>query len=209
MANGTTKSAARRAKRKKPAAKTVPKRNTPQKKAAAKRGTSKWVKVGQSGIHNNGLFAIRDIPEDTRIIEYVGDKITKAESERRANAQDEKGRATGDGTVYIFTLNSRYDIDGNVPWNFARNANHSCDPNAHTDIVKGRVWLIASRDIKKGEEVVYDYGFDMSHWEDHPCLCGAKRCLGYIVGEEFRAKMKRKIKARRKKEKKARKKAGK
>ena len=166
-----------------------------KKAAAKKRGTSEWAETGQSGIHNNGLFAIRDIPEDTKIIEYVGDKITKAESERRANLQDEKGRSTGDGTVYIFTLNDRYDLDGKVPWNIAKNANHSCDPNAHTDVKKGRIWLIASRDIKKGEEIVYDYGFDIDSWEDHPCRCGAKRCLGYIVGDEFRAKFKKVLKA--------------
>ena len=172
--------------------------------AAGKRGTSEMVEVRSSGIHNRGLFARCDIPEDARIIEYVGEKITKAESERRANLQDEKGRATGGGTVYIFTLNSRYDIDGNVPWNDARFANHSCDPNAYTDIVKGRIWLMAARDIRKGEEIVYDYGFDLSCWEDHPCRCGAKRCLGYMVGEEYRAKLRRKLRDRRKKKRAAR-----
>lgn len=166
------------------------------KKLLEERRGSTWAEAGASGIHQNGLFASRDIPEDTRIIEYIGDKITKAESERRANLQDEEGRSSGDGVVYIFTLNDRYDIDGNVDDNHARFANHSCDPNAYTDIIDGRVWLRAAREIEKGEEIVYDYGFDLSCWEDHPCLCGAKRCLGYIVGEEFRPEMKRKLKAK-------------
>jgi SET domain-containing protein len=169
-------------------------------------GGTEWVGVARSGIHNNGLFAKKDIPKGTKMIEYVGEKIIKAESERRGNEQDELGRPTGDGTVYVFTLNDRYDIDGAVDWNDAKNANHSCEPNASTDIQKGRIWLIADRKIRKGEEIVYDYGFDLSYWRDHPCLCGSKKCVGYIVGEEYRDKLKKKIKAwekkRAKKEKK-------
>lgn len=161
----------------------------------------KWVEVRKSGIHGSGLFAKRRIPKGTRIMEYVGDKITKAESERRSDLQYEQGRASGDGTVYVFILNDRYDIDGNVPGNDAKYANHSCDPNAYTEIVKNRVWMIAEREIRKGEEIVYDYQFDLSYWEQHPCRCGAKRCLGYIVGEDFRNKLKRKLAARERKKK--------
>jgi uncharacterized protein len=163
-------------------------------------GGSEWVGVGRSGIHQNGLFAKKDIPKGTKMIEYVGDKIIKAESERRGNEQDELGRPKGDGTVYVFTLNNRYDIDGAVEWNEAKNANHSCAPNAATDILKGRIWLIAERKIKKGEEITYDYGFDLNYWRDHPCRCGTKKCVGYIVGEEYRAELKKKIKAWEKKQ---------
>lgn len=171
-----------------------------KKEKQAVQAGSEWVGVGQSGIHQNGLFAKRDIPKGTRMIEYVGDKITKTESERRGNVQDAEGRPMGDGTVYIFTLNNRYDIDGAVSWNDAKNANHSCEPNAATDIIKGRIWLVSERAIKKGEEIVYDYGFDLSHWRDHPCLCGSKTCIGYIVGDEYREKLQKKIKAWEKKQ---------
>jgi len=157
---------------------------------------SKWAEVRESGIHQKGLFARRDIPVNTRIIEYIGEKIIKTESERRRDEQDEKGRSTGDGTVYVFIVNSRYDIDGNVQGNAAKYANHSCNPNACTDVRKGRVWLRAARDIAKDEEIVYDYGFDLDFWEVNPCRCGAENCVGYIVAEEHRVKLKRKIKAR-------------
>jgi SET domain-containing protein len=168
-------------------------------KSAKSAVKSEWAKVKSSGIHNKGLFAKRDIPEGTRIIEYVGEKLTTAESERRGVEQDELARETGGGTVYMFTLNSRFTIDGNVSWNTAKYANHGCDPNAETDVIKGRIWLIALHDIKKGEEIVYDYSFDIEYCKDYPCLCGAKNCAGYIVGWEFRAKLKRKLKAERKK----------
>jgi SET domain-containing protein len=164
------------------------------------KGGTEWVGVASSGIHNNGLFAKKDIPKGTKMIEYVGDKIIKAESERRGNEQDEQGRPVGNGTVYVFTLNDRYDIDGAVDWNDAKNANHSCDPNAETDIIKGHIWLMSDRKIKAGEEIVYDYGFDLSYWRDHPCLCGSKNCVGYIVGDEYRDKLKKKIKSWKKKQ---------
>ena len=176
------------------------------KKGPSKKAPNKWVKVTGSGIHQKGLFAKRKIPTGTRFIEYVGEKITKKESERRGHEHDDEGRPTGDGTVYIFTLNSRYDIDGAVSWNKAKYANHSCEPNAYVEIKKNHIWIIAERDIKNGEEITYDYNFDIEHYEDHPCRCGAKHCAGYIVGEEFRKKLKRRLKA---KKSRAKKKAGK
>ncbi len=160
--------------------------------------SSEWVEIRNSKIHQRGLFAKKDIPEGTRIIQYVGDKITKAESERRGVVHHEKGMIRGDGTVYIFTLNDRYDIDGDVPWNDARFANHSCDPNAHSDIFDHSIWLIADRDIEKNEEIVYDYNFDAASYKEHPCRCGSEKCLGYMVGAEYRSKLKKLLKTREK-----------
>ncbi|MEM7146743.1 MAG: SET domain-containing protein-lysine N-methyltransferase [Verrucomicrobiota bacterium] len=188
------------------------------KKGTKKKGKSKaeklrekleWVAVKRSGIHARGLFAKKAIPEGTRVIEYIGPKITKAESERRGHEQDAIGRDTGEGMVYIFTLNKRHDIDGNVEWNWARLANHSCDPNCTTDVIRGRIWLIADRSIEKGEEIVYDYNFDLDYYEEHPCLCGTDNCCGYIVGETYRDKLAKLIKKKKKKAKKKAKKRGK
>jgi SET domain-containing protein len=81
--------------------------------------------VKNSRIHGRGVFAKCDIPKGTRIIEYVGEKITKAESDRRAEKFLEKAKKKGSGAVYIFQLNQRYDIDGNVTWNPARLINHA------------------------------------------------------------------------------------
>jgi SET domain-containing protein len=164
------------------------------KEKGKKSSELEWCVVKRSGIHQKGLFAKKDIPEGTRVIEYVGEKVTKAEGERRGQVQDAKGREVGEGTVYIFTLNKRHDIDGNVPWNPARLANHSCDPNCTTDVIRGHIWLIADRDIEKGDEIVYDYNFDLEYYEEHPCLCGAKKCCGYMVGEEYRPKLKKLLK---------------
>lgn len=145
--------------------------------------------VRQSGIHQRGLFARRSIPKGARVIEYIGDRVIKPESERRSNEQMERATKTGEGGVYVFTLNDRYDIDGSIAGNIARFANHSCDPNCETDIIDDRIWVIATRDIRKGEEIVYNYNFDLDHYEDHPCRCGAKNCVGFIVGEEHWPKL--------------------
>jgi hypothetical protein len=102
---------------------------------------------------------------------------------------------TVDGGVYIFELNKRYDIDGNVPWNTARLINHSCDPNCETDIIKGKIWIIAAEDIKKGEELTYDYAFAFDEdYDEHTCKCGAKKCIGYIVSQDDWAKLRRRLK---------------
>lgn len=170
--------------------------------------TSPYIIVKNSKVHGKGVFARKNIPEGTKVIEYVGEKLTKAQSDKRSDEQLEKAKH-GDGAVYIFELNKRYDIDGNVPWNTARLINHSCDPNCETDIVKGHIWIIALRDIKKSEELSYDYNFDIDDYEEHPCRCGSKNCVGYIVGEDHWPKLKRRLakkKAKKTKTKKAKKK---
>lgn len=147
----------------------------------------------RSSIHNAGLFAGEDIAKGTRIIEYVGEKISGKEADRRIDAQyDNHRKDKVNGAVYMFELNLRYWIDGNVPYNTARHINHSCSPNAETDIIRGRIWIIAIKDIKKGEEITYNYGYDLNEdFKNHPCHCGASNCVGYIVNEDFWPKLHR------------------
>jgi SET domain-containing protein len=139
------------------------------------------VRLARSGLHGYGLFARTDLARGARIIEYVGELITKAEADRRDDQRLARLAAGGDGCVYIYELNQRHDIDGRVPWNLARRINHSCDPNCETQVVRGRIWIVALRDIPAGEELTYDYRFDFTEWRDHPCRCGAPGCVGYIV----------------------------
>lgn len=148
-----------------------------------KRGQSELCEVRGSAIHGRGVYATSFIPKETRIIEYVGEMIGKDESEKRANAQHAKSIETGDAAVYIFTLTKNYDIDGNVPWNTARLINHSCNPNCEAWIVGRRIFIYSLQDINPGDELTFDYGFDVDCYEDHPCRCGKDGCIGYIVGQ--------------------------
>lgn len=155
--------------------------------------SNEFIVVGGSKIHKNGVFAKKDIPKGTKIIEYVGEKITKAEADKRINKQYEKAEKNGDGSVYIFELNKKYDIDGNVDYNPAKFINHSCSPNSETEIIRGHIWIIAIKDIKKGEEITFDYGFNTEGYEDFPCKCGSENCVGYIVSQEEWSKLKKKL----------------
>tara|TARA_B110000503_G_scaffold117840_1_gene178208 strand:- start:200 stop:727 length:528 start_codon:yes stop_codon:yes gene_type:complete len=152
-----------------------------------------------SSIHSSGLFAKFDILSGDRVIEYVGDKLTKSKSDLIADVHIEANKKAGtNGAVYIFTLNKTHDINGKVPWNIAKYINHSCDPNCETDIVRGRIWISAIKDIKKGEELTYDYGYDMDSFEEHPCRCRSKNCLGYIVRSNLRWRVKKKLEEKKK-----------
>ena len=133
------------------------------------------VRVGQSPIAGQGLFAAVDISQGTRIIEYTGEKISTRESLRRL----------AQGNVYIFRLNYRFAIDGQTTANMARYINHSCDPNCAADKMNGHLWIIALRDIKAGEELTYNYGYTQENYQQYPCHCGARDCCGYILAQEY------------------------
>lgn len=154
-----------------------------------------WI-VRRSSIHQRGVFAAREIPKDRPIIEYVGEKITKAESTRRGLALEEKAKKTGGAAVYIFTLNKRYDLDGATAANPARLINHSCNPNCESFIIRGHIWIYSLRDIKAGEELSFNYGFDLETWEDHPCRCGEPCCVGYILDKQYWPKLRRILKTK-------------
>lgn len=159
--------------------------------------TSPWVRLYDSPIHGRGLRAARAIPVDTRVIEYVGEKVTKREADRRDAARVARREAGHDGCVYLFEINSRYDVDGDVPWNTARLINHSCAANCEPQIVRDHIWIVARRDIAEGEELTYDYGFDFENWRDHPCRCGIPECVGYIVRKNQRWRVRRALADRR------------
>lgn len=148
------------------------------------RGQSAYCEVRDSGIHGRGVYATRFIPAETPVIEYFGERVDKAESDRRARRQQERAERTGDAAVYIFTLSKNYDIDGDVPWNTARLINHSCNPNCEAWIVGRKIMIHSLRDIQPGEELTFDYGFEVDTYEDHPCRCGSPECKGYIVSRD-------------------------
>lgn len=152
---------------------------------------SEWAVVRGSAIHGRGMFAVKEIPRGTRVIEYAGERISKAEGWRREMKRQKRAERGGDSGIYIFELNQRTDIDGSVLWNTARYINHSCEPNCESQIVRGRVWIVALRTIKPGEELSYDYCYDYEHYREHPCRCGARRCAGYIVKAPQRWRVRR------------------
>lgn len=160
------------------------------------RAQSEFCEIRGSEIHGRGVYAVKFIPEGARIIEYVGERIGKKTSDRRGTAQQTRAEETGGAAVYIFTLNDEYDLDGDLPWNTARLINHSCAPNCEAQIDRLRIFVYALRDIREGEELTFDYGFDVEHYEDHPCRCGAPGCVGHIVSREQWPELEKRKKAK-------------
>ena len=177
--------------------------------SAMKATTSPYIEVRKSVIHGTGVYAAKDIPKGATIIEYVGRKITKEESDRVYERQfDRHEKDSSEGAVYIFELNAKWDIDGNVSWNTARFINHSCAPNAEAENTTRRILIKALRKIRKGEEITYNYGYDIDNYEDHPCRCGAPNCVGYIADEDLWPELRRRIAEKKRLSQRRRKKKG-
>jgi uncharacterized protein len=145
---------------------------------------NQYLVLKESPIHGCGIYAKRAIPKGIAVIQYIGEKITKKESDKRAEKVRKRAEKHGTGAVYIFTLDNRYDIDGDVPENYARFINHACETNCEAAIIDDEIWIETTRNVKAGEELHYDYG-----WSDHPCLCKAKKCIGFIVDKKHRARL--------------------
>ena len=136
---------------------------------------SELLEFRSSPIHGTGGFARVAIPSGARLIEYVGEKISKEESRKRC--------AAGNGCV--FYLDDTWDLDGAAPANPARFLNHSCAPNCDVECVEGRLWVVARRRIEPAEELTFNYGYELQNLEEHPCRCGAAGCVGFMVAAEF------------------------
>ena len=144
----------------------------------------KLYKIKKSKIDNNGLYANQNIKKGTKIIEYKGKIISVKQSE--VSSKFDNGKA-----IYLFNINKKYDLDGDFKFNTARLINHSCDPNCEVFGKGLKVWVYAMRDIKVGEELSYDYGFSFDKdFKNYPCKCKSKNCVGYIVREGSRWRIK-------------------
>ncbi len=155
--------------------------------------------VRKSKIHGAGVFAIKDIVAGENILQYLGEKITKDESNKRGIAREEYAKKTGEGAVYIFELNDDFDIDGNFDYNDAKFINHACHTNCEAVNIDDEIWIVATQNIKTGDEILYNYGYALEHFMDHPCRCGSPNCVGYIVAKEDRIKLKKILRQKKRK----------
>ena len=135
-----------------------------------------WLEMRRSRIHGRGVFARRDIPAGTRLIEYVGLPISKEKSEELRLKHNN----------YLFNVNESSDLNGKVSWNPARLINHSCEPNCEANQDESdRVWIFSMKPIARGEEVTFNYGFNLDDFRNFPCRCKAPSCVGYMVAEDL------------------------
>ncbi len=128
--------------------------------------------VRSSQLHAAGVFTLTPIRKGTRIVEYTGPRLPK-------NAADEQYEDRE--VTYLFALEDGRVVDGHGTAAFI---NHSCEPNCETEEDEdARIWIVAQRNIKAGEELTYDYNlFDGEG--DAPCYCGSRRCRGSLYPRE-------------------------
>jgi len=110
-----------------------------------------------------GLFALDPIPKGACFIEYVGPTLDK---EAWFNSRNR----------YLFKVTERKTIDGWNKENTARFINHSCRPNCEIEIRKGRLFVMAKRAIKAGEELAYHYGKEYLDGIIKPKGCKCLKC---------------------------------
>ncbi len=152
-------------------------------------------RLGRSSIAGRGGFATRRIRTGTRIAEYVGERITTAEADRRYD--DEAMARVGGHHTFLFVVDTRTVIDAAIGGNDSRFINHSCAPNCEAVIEDRRVFIEAIRTIQPGEELFYDYAYEREPGlgpdveKLYPCRCGAPTCRGTILAPPRKRRRKR------------------
>lgn len=147
--------------------------------------SSPLVEARNSAIHGKGVYALLPIKKGTRLLEYLGDRISHAEADRRYEKKHED-----DGHTFLFIASNRTVIDAGIGGNDARFINHHCNPNCETVIEGSRVFIDATRTIKPGEELGYDYQLTWDSTDEpeelalYACRCGAKSCRGTMLDRE-------------------------
>ena len=175
-----------------PKAKTRSKTAPARKKKAKRRvaslprlESSPLIEARNSAIHGTGVYAVAPIKKGARIIEYIGERISHAEADRR---YERKG--SDDGHTFLFIASNRTVIDATDGGNDARFINHSCNPNCETVIEQNRVFVEATRSIKPGDELGYDYQLTWDSTDEpedlalYACRCGAPKCRGTMLDRE-------------------------
>ncbi|XP_052870721.1 uncharacterized protein LOC128276290 [Anopheles cruzii] len=136
--------------------------------------------LARSKIQGLGLYAARDLEKHTMVIEYIGEVIRTEVSELREKQYEAKNRG-----IYMFRLDEERVVDATLSGGLARYINHSCNPNCVTETVEVdrelRIIIFAKRRINRGEELSYDYKFDIED-DAHKisCMCGAPNCKKWM-----------------------------
>jgi len=147
--------------------------------------------VRSSRIDSEGCYTTMPIKKGALVVEYTGPRLTIKQADA---LYDDHPR------TYLFGLtDGKHVIDGE---GVAAFINHSCDPNCEADEIKGRVWIMAARDIEAGEELTYDYNLYDGELDDlSPCSCGSDNCRGSMYSEKELARRARLVRRGKKKKK--------
>jgi len=144
--------------------------------------SSPLIEVRNSPVHGRGVFAVQPIKKGTRVLEYLGDRVSHEAADKRYEDHDES-----DNHTFLFIVDKKTVIDAGVGGNDARFINHQCAGNCESVIENRRVFIDAVRDIEPGQELGYDY--EIGREKDDPpnvdeiyaCRCGSPQCRGTML----------------------------
>ncbi|XP_024026210.1 histone-lysine N-methyltransferase ATX1 isoform X1 [Morus notabilis] len=140
----------------------------------------KRLAFGKSGIHGFGIFAKLPHRAGDMVIEYTGELVRPPIADRRERFI--YNSLVGAGT-YMFRIDDERVIDATRAGSIAHLINHSCEPNCYSRVISvngdEHIIIFAKRDIKRWEELTYDYRF-FSIDEQLACYCGFPRCRGIV-----------------------------
>ena len=122
--------------------------------------------IGESLIHGKGCFAAVAFYEDQQIAEYVGERISMIEAERRRRAF---------GEDYICDVDNEWAIDGSRGGNVTQYVNHSCQPNSYVIVSERRIFIHALKEITPSEEITTDYLYEL-HSDNTTGRCRTATC---------------------------------
>ncbi|KAF9663123.1 hypothetical protein SADUNF_Sadunf17G0005700 [Salix dunnii] len=164
----------------------------------------KKMKLVQTEKCGSGIVADEDIKQGEFVIEYVGEVIDDNTCEERLW----KMKHRGETNFYLCEINRNMVIDATYKGNKSRYINHSCCPNTEMQkwIIDGetRIGIFATRDIKKGEHLTYDYQYEcllpllllslimdkfVQFGADQDCHCGASGCRKKLGVKPSKPKM--------------------
>lgn len=140
------------------------------------------LRVRRSRLHGRGVFALRRIRKGTRVLEYLGDRVSHRQADQRYGH-----KGIEDNHTFLFIVDRSVVIDGGANGNDARFINHSCDPNCESLIEDRRVFIEAIRTIQPGDELSYDYQIGRDKQdppnvdEIYACRCGNASCRGSML----------------------------
>ncbi|CAP30312.2 Protein CBR-MES-2 [Caenorhabditis briggsae] len=126
-----------------------------------------------SGIAGNGLFLLESVEKDEFITEYVGERISDAEAERRGAIYD-KIQCSYIFSEFLdknFYLSSGGAIDSNKLGNLSRFANCASEKDAtlyaRTKVIGGehRIGFYAKHAMEPNTELTFDYGYSFDNKE--------------------------------------------
>ena len=126
--------------------------------------------VKKAGKKGKGLFANKNFKKGELILDIIPGRIISKKEAKKVPDPWNEYLDYHDKNHYYFMGYPEYYI------------NHSCDPNVYGKKNK----LYAMKNIKKGDELCFDYSINgVDKWQ-MKCKCGSKICRGIVKGEFFK-----------------------